>query len=407
MNDTGKGFLKFSEAEKLLPQEEMLESVPAQKKFTIGIPRETILNESRVSLVPDGINLLVENGHTVFVQEDAGYKANFSNEDFAAAGAIVVDNNQVIYKSDIIIKMAPPTLEELDLLNKNQVLFSSVYIPQQNREYFEKLLQKRTLAIAYEFIQDRSGTFPVVHSMSEIVGNTSVLIAAEYLSHPVMGRGIMLGGFPGIKPAEVVIIGAGTVAEYATRTALGMGASVKIFDNSIYKLRAIQNKLGTRLYTTVLQPKELETALINANVVIAAKHSHTGTPSCYISEEMVKKMKPGAVIVDVSIDQGGCFETSRPTTHENPVYIEHDIIHYCVPNIASRVPHTASWSLSNFLTPLILNFGNMGGLTNYLKRDEAFSKGVYTFNGTLTNNYIGEKFGIRYHDFRLLLAALG
>ncbi len=406
MNEPGKGFLKFSETRQLLPQEEMLETVTPKRKFTIGIPKETILNESRVSLVPDGINLLVENGHHVVVEHDAGARANFFDAEFAEAGAMIVDSKEEVYKSDVIIKIAPPTLEELDMLEKNRTLFSSVYIPQQKREYFEKLLQKRTLALAYEFIQDRTGTFPVVHSMSEIVGNTAVLIAAEYLSHPKLGRGIMLGGFPGIKPAEVVIIGAGTVAEYATRTALGMGASIKIFDNSIYKLRAIQNKLGTRLYTTVLQPRELETALVNANVVIAAKHSSTGRASCFISEEMVKKMKPGTVIVDVSIDQGGCFETSRPTTHENPVYVEHGVIHYCVPNIASRVPHTASWSLSNLLTPLLLNFGDVGGVTNYLKRDEAFSKGVYAFNGTLTNKQIGEKFNMRYHDFRLLLAAL-
>ncbi len=406
MNEPGKGFLKFSETRQLLPQEEMLETITPKKKFTIGIPKESILNESRVSLVPDGINLLVENGHTVLVERSAGDKANFTDQEFADAGAVMTEDKEEIYHSDVIIKIAPPTLEELDLLGKNKVLFSSVYLPQQKREYFEKLLQKRALALAYEFIQDRSGTFPVVHSMSEIVGSAAILIAAEYLSHPRLGRGVMLGGFPGIKPAEVVIIGAGTVAEYAIRTALGMGASVKVFDNSIYKLRAIQNKLGTRLYTTVLQPKELEEALINANVVIAAKHSSTGRAACFISEDMVRKMKPGAVIVDVSIDQGGCFETSRPTTHENPVYVEHDVIHYCVPNIASRVPHTASWALSNFLTPMILNFGEEGGVSNHLKIDEAFSKGVYVFNGALTNKQIGEKFNMRYHDIRLLLAAL-
>jgi len=406
MNEQGKGFLKFSDTVQLLPQEEMLETSVSKKSFSIGIPKERILNESRIPLVPDSVSILVENGYKVYIERSAGLKSGFPDTEYADAGAVIVDEVSEIFKCDMIIKIAPPTLDELDLLEKNRVLFSSVYLPHQKKEFFEKLIQKRTLSLAYEFIQDRTGTFPVVRSMSEIVGNASVLIAAEYLSHPKFGRGIMLGGFPGIKPVEVVIIGAGNVAEYATRTALGMGASVKIFDNSIYKLRAIQNKLGTRLYTTVLQPKELEKALLSANVVIAAKHHSFGKPACFISEEIVKKMKPGTVIVDVSIDQGGCFETSRPTTHENPVYIEHDVIHYCVPNIASKVPHTASWSLSNFLTPLLLNFGNVGGVTNYLKRDEAFSKGVYTFNGTVTNKEIGEKFRFRYHDFRLLLAAL-
>jgi len=405
MDESGKSFIRFANKEQLLPQEEMLEAVTSKKKLSIGIPKEIILNESRVSLVPDGVHLLVENGHRVIVEESAGAKANFSDRDYADAGAVITDAPAEVFKSDVIVKIAPPTLAELEMFEKNQTLFSSLFLPQQKKEYFEKLIQKRTMAIAYEYIQDRTRALPVVRSMSEIVGNTAIVIAAEYLSSSEYGNGIILGGFPGIRPTEIVIIGAGTVAEYASRTALGMGATVKIFDNSIYKLRAIQKNLGTRVFTSVMQPKELEAALTKADVVIAAKHSSKGIAPCFITADMVKKMKPGSVIVDVSIDQGGCFETSRPTTHNNPVFIEHGVTHYCVPNIASRVPHTASWSLNNFLTPLLMNIADMGGVTNYLKRDDAFSKGVYIFNGTLTSQQIGKRFDMQYRDLGLLLAA--
>lgn len=405
MDESGKGFLRFTGKEQLMPQEEMLESITAKKKLSIGIPKEILFNESRISLVPDGVHLLTENGHKVIVEEGAGAQANFSDSSYADAGASIVNGPEEIYKSDVIVKIAPPTLSELEMMSRNQTLFSSLFLPQQSKEYFVKLIRNRTMAIAFQYIQDRTGALPVVRSMSEIVGNTAIVIAAEYLSNPNYGNGVILGGFPGIKPTEIVIIGAGTVAEYASKTALGMGATVKIFDNSIYKLRAIQKNLGARVFTSVMQPKELESALINADVVIAAKHSSKGVAPCFISEDMVRKMKQGSVIVDVSIDQGGCFETSRPTTHKDPVFIEHGVTHYCVPNIASRVPHTASWSLNNFLTPLLLNIGESGGITNYLKRDDAFSKGVYIFNGTLTSKQIGERFDMQYRDLGLLLAA--
>jgi len=405
VEESGKGVLQFTNKEQLLPQEEMLETVTSHKKLTIGIPKETLFDESRVSIVPEGVRLLIENGHRVFVEDNAGVKANFSNQDYVDAGTTMTHTAAEIYKSDIIAKIAPPTIAELDMFSRNQTLFSSVQLHQQSKEYFEKLFQKRIMAIAYEYIKDKTGALPVVRSMSEIVGNTSIVIAAEYLSNLEYGKGIILGGFPGIKPTEVVIIGAGTVAEYASRAALGMGATVKIFDNSIYKLRAIQKNVGARIFTSILQPRELESALINANVVIAAKYSSEGKTPCFISEEIVKKMKRGSVIIDVSIDQGGCFETSKPTTHTNPVFKKYDITHFCVPNIASKVPHTASWSLNNFLTPLLLKIADVGGVTNYLKRDDPFSKGVYVFNGTLTKKQIGDRFDLRYRDLGLLLAA--
>jgi alanine dehydrogenase len=405
MNDITKDFLRFSQKGQLLPQEEMLETAFEKDKLTIGVPKELSQNENRIALVPEAVNLLVENGHRVLIEEYAGANAHFTNEQYTEAGAEIVATHEEIFTADYILKISPLTMEEVDVMGQNKIIFSSVFLPDQDKAYFEKLMAKKVKMVSYEFIQDKTGGFPVIKSMSEIVGNTSVLIAAEYLSNASYGRGVMLGGFPGIKPTEMVIIGAGTVAEYAARTALGMGAYVKLFDNSIYKLRTIQNNLGNRVFTSILQPKVLLKALKEADVVIAAKHSDAGVAPCFISEEMVRQMHPGSVIVDVSIDQGGCFETSRVTSHLDPVYQVHGITHYCVPNIASRVPHTASYSLSNFLTPLLLNIAEEGGFDRFIKIDNAFSKGIYIYNGMMTNKQISNLFDIPFRDLDLLLAA--
>ena len=405
MSEKTKDFLRFSQKEQLMPQEEMLETAFKKDKLIIGIPKELSQNENRIALVPEAVHLLVENGHRVIFEEYAGASAHFNNEQYAEAGAEIVSTPDEIYKADLIIKIGPPTVDEIDKLGNNKIIFSSVFLPDRDKAYFEKLMAKKVKAISYEFIQDKTGGFPVIKSMSEIIGNTAVMIAAEYLSHDSYGRGVMLGGFPGIKPTEVIIIGAGTVAEFAARTALGMGALVKVFDNSIYKLRAIQNNLGNRIFTSIVQPKVLLKALKDADVVISAMHSAAGVAPCFVSEEMVRQMHPGSVIVDVSIDQGGCFETSRVTSHQQPVFQVHGVTHYCVPNIASRVPHTASYSLSNFLTPLILNISESGGIDRLMKLDHAFSKGVYVYNGVLTNKHISDLFNIPYRDLELLMAA--
>jgi alanine dehydrogenase len=405
MNDITKDFLRFSQKGQLMPQEETLETTFEKDKLTIGIPKELSPNENRIALVPEAVNLLVENGHRVIVEEYAGANAHFTNEQYAEAGAEIVATHEEIFTADYILKISPLTMDELERLDQHKIIFSSIFLPDRDKSYFEKLMAKKVKMVSYEFIQDKTGGFPVIKSMSEIVGNTSVLIAAEYLSNASYGRGVMLGGFPGIKPTEMVIIGAGTVAEYAARTALGMGAYVKVFDNSIYKLRTIQNNLGNRVFTSILQPKVLLKALKEADVVIAAKHSDAGVAPCFISEEMVRQMHPGSVIVDVSIDQGGCFETSRVTSHQDPVYQTHGITHYCVPNIASRVPHTASYSLSNFLTPLLLNIAEEGGFDRFIKIDHEFSRGIYIYNGMMTNKQISDLFDIPFRDLDLLLAA--
>lgn len=405
MNEEGKHYIKFSHKETLLPQEELLETAPKKNQLVIGIPKELSHNERRVALVPDAVNLLVENGHRVLVERGAGKDAHFDNEKYAEAGAEINENAEGVFKADVVIKIAPPTDEEIDMLERNATLMSSVFLPTRDKSYFQKLMAKRVKAIAYEYVQDKTGAFPVIKSMSEIIGNTAVLIASEYMSNPLYGKGEMLGGFPGIKPTEMIIIGAGTVAEYAARTAIGLGAHVIIFDDSVYKLRTIQNNLGQRVFTSTLQPKLLLKAMKEADVIISAKHSSGRVAPCFISEDMVKQMKSGSVIIDVSIDQGGCFETSHITSHKSPVYQVHGVTHYCVPNIASRVPHTASYSLSNLLTPLLLNISELGGVEQLLKRDMAFCKGVYIYNGKLTNKFMSDLFGLPFQDLELLMAA--
>ena len=406
MTDEGKTYIRLSDKNSLMPKEETLERKPEKKQFTIGIPRETDPNESRVPLAPMTVGLLVKNGHRVLVEESAGKAAYFPDNLYAEEGAEIVRSPKEVYKANMVVKISAPTDDEIDLLDKGQTLFSSISLQGRTKNYFQKLLNKRINAVAYEYIKDKTGAFPLVKSMSEIIGNAAIMIAAEYLCHPEHGKGIMLGGFPGVKPSEVVIIGAGTVAEYAARTAIGMGAEVKIFDDSIYKMRGLQNKLGTRIFTSVLQPPLLHKAIKDADVVIGAKHSPSGQTCYMVPKEIIQQMKQGAVIVDVSIDQGGCFETSRQTSHKYPVFKEFGVTHYCVPNIASRVPHTASYSLSNFLSSLLLNITEAGGIENLIMHDKAFGKGVYVYSGILTNEYIGNKFGLSFRDLDLLLSAL-
>jgi len=407
MNDENSKFLKLTNIEQLMPQEEMLEYAPKKNQIIIGIPKESSVNENRIPLVPEAVNLLVDNGNTVIIEDGAGDGAKFSNEQFAAAGANIVSSANEIYQSDIILKVAPPLEEELEMIGKHKVLLSSLFLPNSKKSFFTKLMSKKVIAIAYEYIQDKSGALPVMKSISEIVGNSAILIASQYLMSNKYGKGKLLGGVPGISPAEIVIIGAGTVAEYAARTAISMGATVKIFDNSIYKLSSIQNSIGFNVPTSTLHSNSLKTALKQADVVISAKFTSNGISPCLISEEMVSNMEDGSIIIDVSIDQGGCFETSKATSHNNPVYISHGVTHYCVPNISSSVPNTASYSLSNIITPMLMQISEYGNTEQMLKHDHYFRKGVYMYNGTLTNNHIGNMFGISSQDLELLMAAFG
>ncbi|MCB9014626.1 MAG: alanine dehydrogenase [Lentimicrobiaceae bacterium] len=406
MEEQKRDFIMFpAHSAGLMPQEERLEIPNKACKLSIGIPKETAFLENRISLVPEAVALLVNEGHKVIVENDAGAAAHYSNNQYSDAGAEIAYDSSTVFQSDVLIKVAPATLTEIEMMKGKQVLLSSLNLAGLSDGYFRQLAAKRITAIAFEYIKDRDSNYPVIRAMSEIAGNTSILIAAEYLSHPDYGRGLMFGGLSGISPTEVVILGAGTVGEFATRAAMGMGAMVKVFDSSVYRLRRLQNNIGTRIFTSVIQPQPLSDALHTADVAIGAIRSQAGLSPVCVSEGMVQQMRAGAIIIDVSIDQGGCFETSVLTDHKKPVFEKYGVTHYCVPNIASKVPRTASRALSNLLAPIILKIGEEGGISNILRADSGVRHGVYLYNGISTNRYISEYFHLPHKDIELLIAA--
>jgi len=388
----------------LMPQEEKLEVQKKQHQLIIGIPKENDKYESRIPLTPEAVEILVNEGHTVLIEKDAGKSANYVDTQFSENGGLIVDAAGV-YKADIILKIAPLTVKEIGYLKENQIIISSLHHSNYSEEYVRGLMHKRASGISYENIKDQHNCYPVVRSMSEIAGNTAVLIAAEYLSNVNQGKGVMLGGITGITPAEVIILGAGTAAESAARAALGLGAFVKIMDSSIHEMERLQNHIGMKLHTSVLHPQVLSKALKSADVVIGAIHFTEWNYRYVVTEEMVSKMKKGSVIVDISIDQGGCFETSEMHDHGNPVFTKHNVIHYCVPNIPSRVARTASIALSNVIGPILMDIAHSGGLMPMLKNDLGIRHGVYMYNGILTSHVIGNQLGIPSQDINLLMAA--
>lgn len=390
----------------LLPQEEMLAIRRKKGKLMIGIPRETTYQENRVALNPESVQLLVSNGHRILIESKAGIPSRYNDVDYSEAGAEIAVDKAEVFKANIILKVAPPTEEEIELMPGNQTLISSLQLSVHPKKALITLMQKKITAIAWDYIQDEHNIFTVVRAMGEIAGNTSILVASELLSNYSTGKGIMMGGVAGVRPTEVVILGAGTVGEYACRAALGLGASVKVFDNSISKLRRLHNDIGTRVYTSVIQPKLLEKAIMRADVVIGAVRAGLGRTPCLVTEAMIKEMKPGSVVVDISIDQGGCFETSELTNHTDPTFVKHDVIHYCVPNIASRVSRTATIALSNIFSPLLLDIGDVGGCREMIKRDPGFRSGVYVYQGKLTSEILGKVFDLPFKNIELLLAAL-
>lgn len=402
MDSSQNSFINISQSG-LLPQEEMLDIRKNSLQMVIGVLKETANSEHRVALVPEAVNLLVRNGYRVLVEQNAGVSAHFSNEDYIEAGADIIESSSYLFtNADILLRISPLTIEEIDLLKSNQTILTALHPTTQTQAYFLKLSEKKVTGVAFELIQDQSNSFPIVRAVSEIAGNTSILIAAQYLSDLKYGKGNMLGGFSGITPTEVVILGAGTVGEYAARAAMGLGAMVKVFDNNIYKLRRLQENLNARIFTSIIQPKVLLKSLKTAHVIIGAIHSNSGRSPIVVSEEMVKEMKQGSVIIDVSIDQGGCIATSHTTSHTDPVYQQFGITHYCVPNIASRVPHTASYALSNYLAPALLNICEAGGTEWYIKSEPYFRRGIYAFRGFVTHRVISELFQLPYQDIDLI-----
>jgi alanine dehydrogenase len=400
-----EGMASIAQKGMIQPKEALAEINQKNNSLYIGIPKEISFQENRIALTPLSVALLVNNGHRVILETGAGVGANFSDKDYSEQGAIISFNKKDVFAADIIVKIAPPTLEEIAMMHKGQTLISSLQTGTLKANYLQALLNKKINALCFENIRDEGNILSVVRAMSEIVGATSIFIAAEYLSSATGGKGLMLGGFTGVPPTEIVILGAGTVGEYAARTALSLGAEVKVFDSSLYRLRRLQNNLGSRVFTSVMQPIVLGKAITTCDVVIGAIRASHGRSPCLVMEEMVARMKPDSVVIDVSIDQGGCFETSEVTNHSNPTFRKHDVIHYCVPNIASRVPRTASYALTNIFAPILLDIGNMGGLMNVVWNKTGIREALYIYQGHLTNKDLADMFNLPYKDIELLVAA--
>ena len=389
----------------LLPQEEMLEIGKKQKKLLIGIPHEDQEYEKRIGLTPEAVEVLVNNGHDVLIHKHAGNGALYPRTDYSEHGAFIVEENDKIWNADIIIKVSPLTLDEANKLKGNQIVFSALNVNQQSSEYIKALMKKKITAISFEHIKNEFNTYPVLQSMNAISGSTAVIIAAELLSNISGGKGVLLGGVTGITPTEVVILGAGTAAESATRAALGFGALVKVFDTSVQKLEELQRNIGIRLHTSIFHPQVFSRALQSADVLIGAVELMGQGPRFFVTEDMVRLMKKGAVLLDLVVDQGGCIETSECRNLKNPQFIKHDVVHYCVSNMPSRVARTASIALSNILSPILLQMGSIGGLKPLLIENKGLRNGVYLYNGILTSERIGSAFGMPYKDIDLLMAA--
>jgi alanine dehydrogenase len=386
-------------------QEEVLDIKFKTKPMLIGIPKEAAFQENRVGLIPEAVSVLVANGHEVLMEHNAGEGSRYSDHDYSEAGAKIVFDKESVYKCPILVKTAPPVEADLPYLQMNQTIISPLHITALEKGLMEKLMAKKITALAIENIKDENQNYPILRSMGEIVGSAVMLIAGQYLSSFNQGKGVLLGGISGVPPTKVVIIGADIIGEFATRNALALGASVKVFDNNVSRLQRLQNNLGQRVWTSVLEPKILAKQLKSCEVAVGALRNEIGRAPIVVTEEMVAAMRPGSIIIDVAIDRGGCFETSELTNHENPIVIKHDVIHYGVPNIPSGFARTASQAISNVLMPLLIQMGDLGGLEDMVWQHLHLREGVYLYKGALTDFYISAKFDLKYTDLNLMITS--
>jgi alanine dehydrogenase len=396
---------ELAQEQALYPQEQLAKVKEEDSSLLLGIPNEISMQETRVLLTPASVSVLAANGHRVLIETGAGASSKFTDNEYSEAGAKIVYSAQEAYDAQIVLKVEPPTSKEIAYLKPGSTLISALQLGNRTPDYFHAINKKKITALAFEFIEDKVGGMPVVRAMSEIAGSTVINIAAHYLSSVSDGRGTILGGISGVPPTRVVILGAGTVGEYAARAALGMGAQVQVFDNQLYKLRRLKHALGQQIYTSTMDISTLSDALEMADVVIGAVRPEKGANRLVVTEEMVANMKAESVIIDVSIDQGGCVETSEITTTSKPVFRKFNVIHYCVPNIASRVARTATTAFSNIFTPILLQVSDMGGVDEMIYHHKWFMRGVYTYRGSLTNAAIARKFKLTHRDLDLLMAA--
>jgi len=392
------------EERSLFPEECLLREIARQPRLSIGLPKENALIETRLALTPEGVAIVTEEGHSVYVQRGAGEPMSYSDLQYSEAGAYLVDDAAEVFGADMVLKIAPPTLVELNLMHDRSTLFSMLQLSNLSADCIRLMMKKKMNAIAYELIQDEQKAFPVVNSISEIEGNTAIAVAAELMSNERGGKGLLLGGVAGITPTEVLILGAGIAGSVAARTALALGAQVKVFDHDISKLRKIQHYLGQQVFTSVIHPTVLIKSLASADAVIGNLRYINGSERFMVSEELVKTMKPGAIIVDMSVDQGGCFETSECRTLQHPIFEKHGVIHYCVPNISARVARTSSMALSNIFAPMLLKITSSGSTNSAINESVGFRHGAFIYNGVLVNRLIGNYYNIPSNDIGLLIA---
>ena len=387
----------------LSPKEELLATRKQQECLVIGLPRERSLQEHRLCLTPSSVALLTEAGHQIWIERSAGKAAKYEDQAYQQAGAKLIRSLEEVLKAEIVLKVEPPTQEEIKYMQSSSTLISALQLGYQNSTYIRALNKKKITALAFEFLQDERGLHAIQRAMSEIAGSMVLFIAAEYLSTNSGGMGMVLGGCPGLPPSRIVLLGSGTVAESVARVALGLGADIHIFDSSIHRLRRLRKALRQNVFTSVMGYDILDQSLRQADVLIGAMRPNPAHKRCFVTEEMVQNMKKDAVIIDVSIDQGGCIDTSECTTHTSPIFCKHGVIHYCVPNITSRVARTATMALSNILTPLLLDVGKASGLYSLLQQRRNLLSAVYTYRGYLTQISIAKRFNIDYKDINLLV----
>ena len=389
-----------------IPQELLKELSKAGNRLLIGIPCERVEGERRLALTPEAVDMLTGRGHRVLVEAGAGLGINYSDNHYAEAGAEIVATPAEVYQADIILKILPPLTAEVMMMKPRTTLFSTVQFNNFPHEAFELMMAKRITAIAYELLADDRQRCPVLNVISEIEGTASITIASELLSNTQGGKGILLGGIPGVSPTEVVIIGAGNAGTVATRAAMALGASVKVFDDDINKLRTIQQVLGQGLFTSTFHPNVLQNAFRSADVVIGAMRYINTRHRYIIAEDMIRIMKRGALVIDLRINQGGCFETTCCLCPSDPaVFEQYGVLHYCRQNISNRVARTTSMALSNIFVPMLFQLGEAGAVPGMVKSDPGFKNGVYMYCGKPVNNYVSNRFGLSSNNIDLYLSA--
>lgn len=389
-----------------IPRELLEEISRAGSRLLIGMPRERVGGERRLALTPEAVEMLTARGHRVLVESGAGLGINYSDNHYSEAGGEIVESPAEVFHADIVLKILPPLAAEVSLMRPRSALFSLVQLNLFSREAFELMMARRITAVAYELFTDDRGRSPMLNLTSEIEGAASITIASELLSNTQGGKGILLGGIPGVSPTEVVIVGAGNAGTVAARAALALGASVKVFDDDVNRLRAIQQILGRGLFTSTFHPNVLRNAFRSADVVIGAMRYINIRHRYLISADLVRMMKKGALVIDLRVSQGGCFETTCCLSPDDPgVFERFGVLHYCKPNIANRVARTASMAYSNIFVPLLLSVEEAGSLAGALRSDRGLREGVYLYYGKVVNDYVAGHFCLPSNNLDLFLSA--